>query len=237
MWHVLYIGTKDGSLKKTYYTNPQPGGQICISSDLISKYEFLLKFISTKPTAAMICKEICEDMIIPIKSISPLACKNELENLSAAKTVIQKLLNDTTFSKSSKVPIKTLFYQYYSSKCINYTLVMHPVGRHYDVFADDCSSLENRVCFELQNVRTKLSVLPYGRGGCGLNKFCFAILDWETAHKRKRAVWYDNKHSNLIYSAYWYASQGNVDQKFTKTVRNNFFGAHPHLNIDSNDNL
>jgi hypothetical protein len=31
--------------------------------------------------------------------------------------------------------------------CINFTLVMHPVGQHLDVFANDETNLENHICF------------------------------------------------------------------------------------------
>ena len=61
---------------------------------------------------------------------------------------------------------------------------MHPVGRHYDVFANNLPSLENRVCFSFPQVNGTSGVsntgLPYGRGGCGINNYCFATLDWRS---------------------------------------------------------
>ena len=77
---------------------------------------------------------------------------------------------------------KNLFYKYYMTKFINFTLVLHPVGRHYDTFLNNKSSYENRVCFcldKIDNRRTDESLSnKYGRGGCGINNFCFALLDW-----------------------------------------------------------
>ena len=127
--------------------------------------------------------------------------------------------------------ITATFYQFYSSKFNNYTMVLHPVGRHYDVFADSKPALENRVCFKIENIRSSLKLNSYGRGGCGLNNFCFAIVDWNTQHLQQRAVWTNTQNQNLKYSAYWYASQGIPDQRFTKTVKSNFFGEHPHLSL------
>ena len=231
-WYVFYISTKDGKLKQTHYTNPQPGGKFTLQSKIITKYDFMIKFLSTKPTAASICKEICKDDTIPISEISPLACENELENQNITRQFMKRYIsNQKRLGISANCNVRELFYHFYSSKFNNYTLVMHPVGRHYDVFADKCASLENRVCFKIDGLRTKLPVLPYGRGGCGLGNFCFAILDWETAHKQRRRVWTADENQHLIYSAQWYASQGEIDKRFDKTVRKAFFGNNPQLGI------
>ena len=73
--------------------------------------------------------------------------------------------------KSAIESPKSMFCQYYSSKVVNYTLVLHPIGRHHDIFADGQPSLENRVCLCVDNIRSSLKATKYGRGGCGTNTF------------------------------------------------------------------
>ena len=232
-WHVLYIGTKDGQLKYSYYTNPQPGGQVIINSQLIRKYQFLCTYISTKPTAALICNELCNDVNLPIKSISEVACKNELNYLLTTKRLMKSYLirnkEDKDYDHNS---FKSRFYEFYSAKFINYTLVLHPTGRHHDVFADNIASLENRVCFQIDKIRTNLSVTSYGRGGCGKHTFCFALLDWGTSHLHQREMWTREENQILPYSAQWYVNQGMHDQRFTRNVRVNSFQSNPQLGVD-----
>ena len=109
---------------------------------------------------------------------------------------------------------RLLYYQYYSSKFLNYTLVMHPVGRHHDFFADNKPSLENRVCFSFDlnddgTTGLKNTGLSYGRGGCGMNQYCFAIIDWRSSDdNQKRDFWTSEDNKNLKYSSYWYAKEG-----------------------------
>ena len=110
--------------------------------------------------------------------------------------------------------------------------MLHPTGRHHDVFADNIASLENRVCFEIEKIRTNLSVKGYGRGGCGKNIFCFALLDWETSHLQQRGMWTKEENQSLPYSAQWYLNEGMHDQQFTRTVRLNFIQSNPQLGID-----
>ena len=64
-----------------------------------------------------------------------------------------------------------------------YTLVTHAVGYHYDVFGKGVNLLENKVCFSLNTTEACTDI---GRGGCGIGKFVFAILDWRGQnHARK----------------------------------------------------
>ena len=51
---MIYIGTRDGEAKYTYYTNPQHGGSFVMTSEILKNHPFLIDFASTKPTAAII---------------------------------------------------------------------------------------------------------------------------------------------------------------------------------------
>ena len=56
-----------------------------------------------------------------------------------------------------------------------YSIVGYPVGYHFDKFADDKQSFENKMTFDMD---LKLENLNIGRGGCGEMKFVFLLLDW-----------------------------------------------------------
>ena len=104
---------------------------------------------------------------------------------------------------------------------------MHPVGQHFDVFADKKASLENRVCFFIDESCIVSLGLPmhlrYGRGGGGINRFCYALLDWRTSsHKKRRDIWIDVRYKDLKYSSYWYANHGAINKRFTQLVWKNF---------------
>ena len=231
-WHVFYIGTSDGNIKYTYYTNPQPGGQFILDASLLDKYKCLQSFVSTKPMCALIIRQIEITNDIAIDKVSHQACNTELQQINDCKSFLKQYQQTTNYKNYANVRgSKAIFYQFYSSKFNNYTMVLHPVGRHYDVFSDSKPSLENRVCFRIDNIRSSLKTNSYGRGGCGLNTFCFAIVDWNAKHIQQRAVWTNSKNMNLKYSANWYAAQGKVEQRFTKTVQSNFFREHQHLSL------
>ena len=182
-WHVIYIGTNDGIQKYTYYTNPQPGGQFIVDGKFLQKYKFMELFVSSKPIAALILNQLEQDDSINMNNICPMACKIELQNVCNTKKFLKGYLKSPHFRRiAEEKNVQTIFYQYYATKYVNYTMVSHPVERHYDVFADGKPSLENRVCFVVENIRSNLSLTTYGRGGAGINKFCFAILDWNTHH-------------------------------------------------------
>ena len=148
--HVMYISTRDGDLKYTYYTNPQRGGSFRMSTGVLKKYNFLLDFASTKPLAGLIMYELFnrkKSLHPTVKSVSSVACQEELRNLEYVRFFLSQFVHKHSGKDISEEDKLSLFYDYYSSKFLNYTLVMHPVGRHYDSFVDKKSSLENRVCF------------------------------------------------------------------------------------------
>ena len=228
----MYIGTRDGIAKKTYYTNPQHGGSFEMRSELLQKYSLLLLFTETKPTATTIIHMLFRELNglhIPVRNVCPEACMAEMRNIELTRDFIRYNKNYKQIKHpNEKIDNYFIFYEYYSSKFLNYTLVMHPVGRHYDVFADNKPSLENRICFCLDKMSDY--TMMYGRGGCGLNKFCFAILDWRSSdQKQNRDVWTSEKYKNLKYSSYWYAKEGKINQRLTKDVWNKFVTANPSL--------
>ena len=192
-WHVFYVGTKDGSPKYTYYTQPQFGGTFSMPSNILQKYSFFIDFASTKPLTALIIQKIQEQNLFPIKYISPLSCKNEIENINNTKYCMNAYFQKFPHHRNRQ---KCIFYEYYSSKFLNYTLVCHQVGRHYDVFADKLPSMENRVVFsypyENKINMSKKNYVSSGRGGCGTGNFGFALLDWRSSNGgNKKNVWID----------------------------------------------
>ena len=57
-----------------------------------------------------------------------------------------------------------------------HALVEHAVGMHKDVFSGGRPSLENRMCFSIATGKDG----DTGRGtGLGMEKFGFAVLDWQ----------------------------------------------------------
>ena len=121
-----------------------------------------------------------------------------------------------------------MFYQFYATNYLNFTLVMHPVGRHLDEFSDRKPSLENKVFFSFPLSKNESSGLAntgykYGRGGAGLNKFCYALLDWSAENRIRVSCWTDPRNQNLEYSAFWYATRNNhPNQRCTRSVWTNF---------------
>ena len=226
-WFIFYIGTRDGETKQTYYTNPRPGGSFNIDPQLLKRYQCLRHFASTKAIAALLLCELTKDPDIMKYPVCPTAVASELQHIEHTRHYI-KTLTAEKHGVLKGTEIETLFYQYYSSKFLNYTLVMHPVGRHIDVFADGLPSLENRMCFLLKENHEKKEKLwnlgtKYGRGGGGPNKFCFALLDWSTTKQKQNLKWTDPVNAHLKYSSQWYAREdGNPNRKLTESIWSQF---------------
>lgn len=207
-WNLYYIGTKDkeASCKYTYYTNPQPGGSFVMKPSMYLKYDFLLDFTGTKALAASLVKAVeaaVKDKPDTLQlSICPIACNEELWQASTTRDFLLNFLQHSTTSYT-EFQKKQLYYHFYSANFVNFTLVMHPVGRHLDVFADGKPSLENRVCFAFNLDKyghTNISntgTSGYGRGGCGMGMFCFALLDWQTKNRLRRQCWTDSRNAEL----------------------------------------
>ena len=65
-----------------------------------------------------------------------------------------------------------------------FSIVGYPVGYYFDVFKGGCVSLENKVCFAIDMNNNEFNI---GRGGGGVHKFVFAILDHSSNGTRLRS--------------------------------------------------
>ena len=211
-WHLFYVGTKDGELKYTYYTTPRPGGSFLMPPDKFETYHFLQDFASTKALAAIIVTELESTPGIPFPNlrICPIAVEEELANATASRAFLKAFIKEDTAPKEQKPPdkriIKLMFYQFYALHFLNFTLIMHAVGGHLDSFSEGKPSLENRICFTFplnDYKKTELSNTGYryGRGGGGMDVFCYALLDWSGYNRRRRRCWTDPNNAGLDGSA------------------------------------
>ena len=190
-WHLIYINHKEGSVKLAWYTNPVRGGHFPMDGKLMKLYPVLQRFVSTKPYAALLMLEVQKYLATQgiNVSINPVAVQGELLNIDAARYHIKKVKDDhikQTGKCLHREPRDLLFYQWYCRHFLMFTLVMHAVGAHIDVFADNVPSLENRVCFSFP---AKYRGGRCGRGGFGLEEYTWALLDWGNYRRRRRAVW------------------------------------------------
>ena len=244
-WHIFYVGTKDCETKYTYYTTPRQGGSFDMPPNLYSKYHFLMDFASTKALAGNILialeKQLQNYRNVPQVKVCPIAVAEEIKNMTAARSFVLFFLqhhpNKTTYQK------KELFYQFYSANFLNFTLVLHAVGRHLDVFADSKPSLENRICFSFPMMQDSTSGLrntgyKYGRGGSGLDRYCFALLDWTSPNRTRRRAWTDPDNANLPHSAATYAIQnGHGNQRLSRTIWTHFARNGVVINLPPNVTL
>jgi hypothetical protein len=242
-WNLYYIGTKDNeaTCKYTYYTNPhQPGGSFVMKPEMYLKYELLLDFTATKAITASLAKAV-EAAVkgrqdIAQMSICPIACDEELQQASATRDFLIHFLQHSkvTYTEFQK---KQLYYQFYAANFVTFTLVMHPVGRHLDVFADGKPSLENRVCFAFnldKYGQTNVSNTgnSYGRGGDGMGMFCFALLDWQTNQRRRRQCWTDPRNAALPNSAAQIARErGHTHERLRSAMWNAFMRNGPSIHL------
>ena len=81
-------------------------------------------------------------MQCPELKICPVAVAEEMKNVVAARDFMIQYLRaqKITIDKSA---IKLMFYQFYATNFLNFTLIMHAVGRHLDMFSGGKPSLEN----------------------------------------------------------------------------------------------
>lgn len=225
--HIYYIGTKLDkndltSCKYTYYSTPRPGGSFKMKHEMFHKHSWLHAFCRTKPLAAIIMKGIEEQLKkrndLPDLYIISEACDEELQNMEAARFFIQKEFEKNLPKLPPKMVeghLRNIFWIFYSENFLNFTLVMHPVGLHLDIFANnDDPSLENRVCFYFKLDQQGQTSIPntgykYGRGGFGEDNFCFALLDWSGGQRRRRRMWTDPRNQHIPHSATQHAAANN----------------------------
>ena len=224
-WHVFYC-SQEGTWKYTYYTTPKPGGSFEMPPTYFETYYFLQDFASTKPLAASILHALRQHntpMQCCIK-ICPVAVAEEMKNVAAARDFMIQYLraHKITIDKSA---IKLMFYQFYATNFLNFTLIMHAVGRHLDFFSESKPSLENRVCFSFDLNKQGQSGVGstgsgYGRGGAGTERFCYALLDWSSSNRTRRRAWTDPSNRQLVGSAFNVAQQEGRDHttRLTQTI-------------------
>ena len=235
-WHLFYLGTKDGAAKYTYYTNPVPGGSFKMPSKLLQKYDCLRDFASIRPMAALVLEAVRRNIKqtkpkIPIHTVCPIAVEQELKYIEHARHFLKEVISHHEKKYGHKwthEQLLILFYEFYAENFQNYSLVMHAVGGHLDVFADGKPSLETRICFSFSldkvgNTNVWNTGCGNGRGGAGIGKFCFALLDWEAPSRNRRNVWTDPQNSHLPHSAAHYGREnGNGRQTLNRTIWNRF---------------
>lgn len=181
-WKIFYIQTRDGTVKEWHYSNPCLGGQFKIDTSLFPEFVFLLQFEKIKPLTAIIMEKLNLH-----NNVSPTAISNEILKRQRILDIIYDE-NNNLINKDSTCSAEMQFYQSYSTLFNNYTMVVHPVGRHNDRFNKNVTSkLENRFCMSISldskfkccyMKHMKSFTNKYGRGGDGLDNFVFAIMDW-----------------------------------------------------------
>ena len=151
-WSGVYIKTQEDIRTAACYeySQPQMGGSFKMPKHMIEQEEVLQRFTLFKIQSAHILQAVDQ-------CISPGAVQTQLRENNEALNGSQCLLDQII-----KVSLSN-----------HHTLVQHPVGYHFDVFADRVPKLENRMCFV--DHQEKSSV---GRGGAGPSKFVWALLDW-----------------------------------------------------------
>ena len=157
------------------YSQPQRGGQIKMRKDLYDKYKTVFNAMTiAKYDAALILNEINGMESFPFK-IQEYAVKAALDDID--HHIIKVRNNMSELSLVSSLALGNL-----------YSLVAYPVGYHYDVFKDGQYCLENKICFSFPSEK----LYDIGRGGCGSDRFVFAILDWTNSRAGKRRCEYIN---------------------------------------------
>lgn len=174
-WKLYYIGVNDGLPKSLWYSQPVNGGAFSIGHwnqnktvykfndsikerKIFKNYPALMRFCESKPLAALLLDELRNHGF----QCMPEAVNTELKHILVARNHVANL---------PKQCRKNEFYLFYM-RYVNFTMVMHPVGFHLDVFANRDSILENKAVF------IRHDIFEPGRGGGGPNIFTWALLDW-----------------------------------------------------------
>ena len=175
--HLFYLNKKQGEPKHFAYTTPVEGGKIKLNFekfDMKKKFSFFQKFYMARLLAAKLLFELkgtLNQQGLPYQ-ICPEAVSIGISQGRKAKEFVDRLYPVTSKNLRQHVRLYE-YYKYYAEKFCKNTIVLHPVGMHIDHFPDN-PVLENRMCFWIESDRFG----DYGRGGAGLSKKSFAILDW-----------------------------------------------------------
>lgn len=97
-WHLFYLGTKDGGVKYSYYTNPVPGGSFKMPSKLLQKYDCLREFASIRPMAALVLEAVQRNIQhtktkIPVNTVCPVAVEQELKYIENTRHFLKEMIS------------------------------------------------------------------------------------------------------------------------------------------------
>ena len=158
------------------YSQPQQGGQVVLNDYLYKKYSFIFKAMTkAKYDTVKLILLLQNKKVIPyiIQQEATKAGNNDIER---ATKKVQMTYNKVTQGKF----VKEL------TMCNKFTIVAYPVAYHYDVFKQNQHSLENKICLSFpSDCRGNI-----GRGGDGINRWVFALLDWTNTNSGRRRSTY-----------------------------------------------
>ena len=208
-WNCYYIGRDTRrNVKVCIYGQPRMGGSFDLPTRLMHKnaFPFLTEFMDCKAIAALLLQvwnagdsrtpiqpDAVENEVARLETICLLNTEQVSSSTDHLVNVIMYVLCAQTFSPqlrsmiSRNVSKKEAVMRLYST--VNkHTIVCHPVGFHIDRFNGDAPSLENKVCFNLRDMKG----LGEGRGGSDTGGFVYALLDWEHARRNRRRIYVEN---------------------------------------------
>ena len=192
-----------------WYNTPRAGGNQTLLDRQIRKHRVLQKFPLCRVVTAMLCLQLNKLNLFP-RPVIATASRNLLDLFSLACQKAEAHAKDPMLGDP-------LFWMAKASK---HTLVMHPVGWHIDIFADngkDC--IENKLCLVSWD-RTDFSRtdLALGRGGLGPGGFVFGLLDWDAPVRHRRHVFLVNG--------------GNPKQRVTQSRMETFLSNQPAVVVE-----
>jgi hypothetical protein len=166
-----------------WHNTPRAGGNQTLLDRHVREHRVLQKFPWCRVVSAILCIQL-NKLNLFRRPVVPTASRNLLFLCSLACQKAEAHADDPVLGD----PL------HWMAKESKHTLVMHPVGWHFDIFADngkDC--IENKLCLVSWD-RTDFSRtdLPLGRGGLGPGSFVFGLLDWNGPARRRRQVYIDN---------------------------------------------
>ena len=129
-WLIYVINTTEGVPKEVVHCNPIEGGNFVMKNLTLSEYKFFHYLVMTKNLCAKVLTHLSaalESKTLPHK-INPMAVA-----VAVALDMIN-MINICAIIKGNpeKENVST-FYTQYSHHCMNFTLVMHPMGIHLDM--------------------------------------------------------------------------------------------------------
>ena len=153
------------------YAPPVKGGSFMVTTELVADYPFLLEFQEKKTLTAHICRELSQREFD--YDISPAACQGEIrtQEIILGHLAMKELLTQKDRKTRHWSDIDHFLFGCMTKN--RFTLVVHPVYFHPDIFHKGKESIENKKCFV-----SPTSHHSIGRGGGGHN-YTFALLDWQ----------------------------------------------------------